>query len=156
MIIVCTQDPAVRNNTAGASAWGAFKLLTTGSSQSSATAQLNTAIVQLGQHEALCLSAHGNNTEIGDPDPSGWTWTTSQIASSLQQQLPLGYDGAILISACASNIVNFSANLAQELRNNGWRLGLWIYGYNKALGSSETYPDPAKLDKNVSLQGTKV
>lgn len=113
MIIVCTQDPAVRNNQSGAANWGAFNLLNPGG-QPGATVQLGGFLAQLGQNEALCLSAHGNNDEIGDPAPPGWEWDVSDIATLLVTNTPGGYAGPILIHACATSIVNFSANLAQE------------------------------------------
>jgi len=155
MIIVCTQDPVIRANQAGAAPWGAFNLLAPGG-QPAATVQMRGFVGQLGVAEPLCLSAHGNNEEIGDEDPAGWGWTLQDIASILNTRLPQGYNGDILISACATNVVNFSANLAQVMRNNGWRIGLWIWGYNTPLPSNASYPNPNMLSINVSLQGTQV
>lgn len=155
MIIVCTQDNDVRNNQAGTAPWGPFNLLNNGG-QPGATVQMRGFIRQVTVAEALCLSAHGNNTEIGDEESIGWVWSAADIANLLNENLPAGYSGKILISACATNVVNFSANLAQALRDQGWRIGLWIYGYNTATPAGGTYPNPGTLDQNLSLQGTQV
>lgn len=155
MIIVCTQDAAVRNNTNGAAGWGVLNLLSSGG-QPGATAQLGGFAARVGTNEALCLSAHGNNAEIGDAGPRGWVWNADDIARILQGALPVGYNAPILISACATNVVNFSAALAHAFRVQRWRGGLFIYGYNTALGATASYPNSANLDANVSLQPTRV
>jgi len=155
MIIVCTQDPAVIANQNGAPYWGAFNVVPTDQQgQEPDNAQFAQWIGALGVGEALALSAHGSNTELGNAAAGSWTWTVEAIAALLSDA-PNGYTGPILIHACATDIVNFSANLAQALRNNGI-LAHWIYGYNRAVGTNEDYPDPTELDKIVALQGTKV
>jgi hypothetical protein len=154
MIIVCTQDPNVAGNLNGAAAWGAFNVLPAGP-QAGANAAFAVALGALGAAEALALSAHGSNTELGDAQ-GGWDWDYDDIATLLVANAPAGYAGPILIHACATSVVNFSANLAQALRNQPALLNVWIYGYNRAVGAAESYPAPGGLSRDVSLQGTKV
>ncbi|MBV9772327.1 MAG: hypothetical protein JO040_00155 [Gemmatimonadetes bacterium] len=123
-------------------------------SQQEATLVLTQTLKRLGATEPLCFSAHGNDLEIGDADDH-WTWTYGDIAGMLENGTP-GYKGSILIHACASQIVNFSSNLAVALENLSALNGTWAYGYNRPLASNAAFPPPDKLAQQVDLQGTQV
>lgn len=157
MLIVCTQDPAVRNwaNTpnSGAGQWGDTVLLC--GSQEEATAMLGAMFGRLGKQEPLCLSAHGNDTEIGDEDEQGWTWTTTDIAK-LFKIYNRDYNGPFLISACAKTVANFSAGLAVAMQHEKTCDELWVYGYNRPVDIEERFPDPERLSQRLDLQGTQV
>lgn len=159
MLIVCTQDNRIieftRSLESGAARWGQLVELSPGK-QRQATAELKAALARVGQTEDLCLSAHGNDTEIGDEDEHGWTWTVSEIAGFLAENLPKGYSGRILIRACTDTIASFAANLAVELERRRQLNGVWIYGYIKQLAIKTQYPDPKNLDKDVELSPHQV
>jgi hypothetical protein len=161
MIIVCAQDPAIQavamNPGSGASAWGNVYIL--GGTQRSASSQFGGALRLLERYEPLCLSAHGNDTEIGDGDEVArpWTWTTTDVAALLNTYAPHNYAGPILISACANTVANFSAGLALALDGAAQYMnGIWIYGYNIAVATNTTFPNPNGLSMNVELQGSRV
>ncbi len=159
MLIVCTQDNRIidftRTPESGAARWRQLVELSPGG-QRQATAELKVALARVEQTEDLCLSAHGNDTEIGDEDEHGWTWTVSEIAGLLAENLPQGYSGRILIRACTDTIASFAANLAVELERRKRLNGVWIYGYIKHLAIKTQYPDPKNLDKDVELSPHQV
>jgi hypothetical protein len=157
---VCTKDADIRkwaeNPGSGGSAWGSVVVIPPGLNQDDATRFLVETLEGLDPAEAVCLTAHGNDDEIGD-DGTGhndWVWTCETLAlvlaSAKKRTAPL------LIRACASKVVNFSSQLAGSLRSMGAQKGLWCYGYRIAVEVSDHYPAPAGLDKNVDLQGTLV
>ncbi|WP_420127577.1 hypothetical protein [Longimicrobium sp.] len=158
MLIVCTTDRTIvrtaQDARSGAPAWGQLVVVDPELSQEGATDVIEAALGALGAADPLCFSAHGNNEEIGDEDDH-WTWTYRQIGELLARQAPR-YAGKILIHACASQIVNFSSNLAVTLERQGVLAGTWIYGYNRALPADAPFPRPDQLDRQVDLQGTRV
>ena len=161
MLIVCTQDPTIiawtQSQASNSAAWGNVKYITVGQNQAAATLQFERYISLLAANEPLCLSAHGNDTEIGDAASGGanWGWTATQIAAMLNAGAA-GNQGPILTSVCSKNISNFSANLAVTLKQLGAMHGVWIYGYNRATSTTQPYPSPSTLSKQVDLQGTQV
>jgi hypothetical protein len=159
MMIVCTKDPAVvdwaNNPDSGSRLWNAVKVIPPAANQDEASAFLGEKLKNI--NEPLCLFAHGNDEEIGDPggEKNDWSWTTDAIAKLLQDKAP-NYRGPILIQACAERISNFSTGLALALGKLGALRGAWIYGYNRPVPIRKTFPDPAKLGSQVDLQGTQV
>lgn len=162
MIIVCTKDGAVvnwtNNNQSGANLWGNAFAINPMANQDQATQMLCNALAFLGLNEPLCLTAHGNDIEMGDPGngPYDWTWNVNLIAGCLAVSVPAGYTGPILIRICANQITNFSARLAVSLQNGQALNGVWIYGYNRAVPMQQAFPNPANLANQVDLQGTQV
>jgi len=158
MLIVCTQDAEIRRWTndreSGSARWSPVSLISDNLNQNGATRDLQSLLNVLGRTEVLCLSAHGNDTEIGDEDDEGWTWTTTDIAAMLARNPK--HQGPILIHACSRSIANFAAGLAVELEKIRALNGVWIYGYNKPVPRKAKYPDPNTLDKQAELQGTRV
>jgi hypothetical protein len=163
MMIVCTKDPAVvgwaTNPDSGSEQWHAVAVIPPTSNQAQASRFLadTLATLDLNVNEPLCLFAHGNDDEIGDPGGglNDWSWTTDAIAKLLQDRAPR-YRGPILIQACADRISNFSAGLAVALGRLGALRGVWIYGYNRPVPIKKTFPAPASLGSQVDLQGTQV
>jgi hypothetical protein len=156
MFIVCTQDRRIRDwavdPASHSGAWGEVRMLPIGGFPR-ADERLR-RLVESVTDEPLCLAAHGNDDEIGD-EHRGWGWSY-QVLASMFVSRTTPYGGPILIWACAKNVVNFSANLAVELGRCHVMAGVWIYGYNRAVGIGTVFPDPHKLDKSVALQGTRV
>ena len=159
MLIVCTRDNEIRDTAqeplSDAKLWGTVTLLPSGTKPAANRAFVE-ALKTLRRDEPLCLSAHGNDEEIGDETAKGWGWDSQAIAALLAEHAPRGWTGPILIHACAKQVSNFSAHLAVALDTAKAFDGLWCYGYNKAVPSASGYPDPAKLDKKPDLQGTRV
>jgi hypothetical protein len=128
--------------------------------QEEATISFEALLQELAINQSpLCISAHGNNTEIGDDGETpatDWGWTTAQVAGLLKGNLPAGYEGPILIHACATSVANFSAGLAVELEKIAGLCGIWVYGYNTALPREAGFPNVQLLDQQVNLQATKV
>lgn len=162
MLIVCTKDPNIiawtQDTQSGANQWGKIIVIDVFFNQVLATQALADALQQLKKNEPLCLSAHGNDDEIGDEGsgPNDWSWNRSDIATLLRNNAPQEYSGPILISACADKVSNFSGGLAVELQKIKALNGVWIYGYNKPVGIAQKYPGPNNLAKQVDLQGTQV
>jgi hypothetical protein len=158
MLIVCTQDQIIRTTAddpnSGSPAWAPVILLNEGS-QPSATAQFEGGLRALTIGSPLALSAHGNDCEIGDADLEGWGWSVRDVARMLDRCAPDGWLGPLLIHACATTIVNFSARLAVRLGDSRFR-GMWCYGYNRPLGSTAGFPPPSSLGDQADLQGTQV
>lgn len=160
MLIVCTKDPVVvraaQDPQSGAGRWGALVIIDPRYNQAQATAAFERSL--RGLDEPLCISAHGNDEEIGDEGTGAgdWGWSRRQVALMLQDRLPARYAGPILIHACAESVSNFSAGLAYELGRVQALNGVWVYGYNRALPSDAGFPDPGNLDRNRELQGTQV
>lgn len=159
MLIVCTQDNRIidftRSVESGAARWGELVELPHGR-QRQATLAFKSALGRVGETEDLCLSAHGNDDELGDEDIDGWTWTATQVAEFLADKLPNGYRGRILIRACTDTVASFAAHLAVELERRQGLYGVWIYGYVKHLAIKTQYPDPKNLDKDVELSAYQV
>jgi Virulence factor Evf len=162
MLIVCTKDRSIiawaKYSSSGANLWGTIITIDPNFTQDVASSELFGALQKLGVNEPLCLSAHGNDYEIGDEgsNPLDWSWSTANIANMLDQATLQGYSGSILISACAKQLSNFSARLVVELEKIQALNGVWIYGYNKPVGIEQQYPDPTSLARQVDLQGTQV
>jgi hypothetical protein len=158
MLIVCTQDPVVRNTATqagkGGAAWAPVRLIPLGT-QAAADGVFAEVLGELEAGDALCLSAHGNDTELGDA-VGGWTWSTAEIAELIQEHAPAEWGGPILIHACAESVADFAAGLAVALEMRGVFDGLWCYGYNRAVPADEGFPPPEGLDRRVDLQGTRV
>jgi hypothetical protein len=161
MLIVCTQDPVVRNwaqnPLSGSNDWGAVIALPAGPQQNATQAFLN-ALGRLGRNEPLCLSAHGNDLEIGDEgdQPNDWGWNAHDVAELLRLSVPNHYRGPILCSVCSETVANFSAGLAVALETARALNGVWIYGYNRPVDSNAHFPAPNELARKVDLQGTQV
>jgi hypothetical protein len=161
MLIVCTQDEVVRNwaqnPLSGSNDWGAVIALPAGPQQNASQAFLN-ALRALDRNEPLCLSAHGNDTEIGDSGhgPNDWGWDTEDIAELLRLSVPNHYSGPVLCSVCSETVANFSAGLVVALERARALNGVWIYGYNRPVPSNAHFPAPNELDRKVDLQGTQV
>lgn len=163
MLIVCTPDDDIvqtaLNPNSGSGAWGEVIVLNPNLNLNQATAGIAQALNQLQNGEPLCFSAHGSNEEIGDAD---WRWSFRDIAGLLVQNTNGYRNGLILIHACASQIVNFSAHLAVEL--DDWNAqhdrddlaGTWIYGYNHAVPVNARFPRPELVGQQADLQGTMV
>jgi hypothetical protein len=160
MLIVATQDVVIRATAqdpgSGAAAWGATVLLPIGG-QGGADAAFAAALAQLNpMGEPLCLSAHGNDEEIGDADAPGWGWDSADIANLLVANAPGGWLGPVLIHACAEQVSNFSAHLAVALDEAQAFNQMWCYGYNRPVPDNSGFPDPGTLGNQVDLQGTQV
>ncbi len=162
MLIVCTKDNSIiawtQNIKSDGNAWSSNKYISIIATQAQANHSLSGFLANVQPSEPLCFSAHGSNKEIGDSGsgPNEWTWKVSDLAALMYGNLPANYKGNVLIHTCATSVVNFSANLAASLSNLKVFKGIWIYGYNRAVGLQESYPSPTTLDKNVSLQLTQV
>ncbi len=161
MLIVCTQDPAIaswaQNPKSNSGSWQNVFCLTAGQNQTQATNQLKGHLANLSQTEPLCLSAHGNDTEIGDEGSglSDWGWTTADIAQYLADKCPKN-KGPMLMSVCCKTVANFSAGLATKLGKIPALKGVWIYGYNKSVPVTQTFTAPSQMGNMVDLQGTQV
>lgn len=162
MLIICTIDPDIvrhaQQPNSGADRWSRLLILDPSSTQQQATASLAAALRSLGSQEPLCLSAHGNDFEIGGSghDGDNWGWSRETIADLLRQNAPVNYSGPVLIRACAEHVSNFSAGLAVQLQMSGALNGIWIYGFNRPLPVDATYPRPELMGQSVELQGTQV
>lgn len=159
MLIVLTQDQKIVawciNAESGAAQWGQLAVVNEGGAPG-ATVLLKRCLAHVGANENLCITGHGNDTEVGDAEMSGkqsWTWSVSEFADLLASNLPQHYGGTILMEVCAESMTSFAANLAEALRQKGKLKDVWIYGYTKAVAVTHTFPDPAKLAKNVELSG---
>lgn len=160
MLIVCTQDQtivaAAQDPNKGGAAWAPLAVLTPGS-QPPATAQFAGALRHLGAGaQPLCLSAHGNDTEMGDEGQQGWGWSVGDVANMLVANADPRWTGPVLIHACAKTVANFSAGLAVQLGLRQRFAGLWCYGYNRPVPSDSGFPDPSTLGSQTALQGTQV
>ncbi|WP_265520313.1 hypothetical protein [Oerskovia flava] len=158
MLIVCTQDTRIRTSTAdpssGSSAWGDVVELPVGAQ---VHADQGFAHALAGLTDPLCLSAHGNDTELGDADsrPQDWEWSVDQIGDLLTR-VPPGYADPILVHACAEQISNFAARLALALAQRRVLDGVWVYGYNRPVPADASYPPPVGLERRADLQWTQV
>ncbi len=108
MLVVCTQDDdireAVEEHGSGADAWGEVVLLPKGSRAAAERALVAALATARGP---VCLSAHGNDEEIGDEGNGAddWGWGRRQVARLLAR-VP-GPVGPVLVHACAENVSNF-------------------------------------------------
>ena len=157
MLVVCTQDDdireAVEEHGSGADAWGEVVLLPKGSRAAAERALVAALATARGP---VCLSAHGNDEEIGDEGHGAddWGWNRRQVARLLAR-VP-GPVGPVLVHACAENVSNFSAGLALALQEERALEGVWVYGYNRPVPADARYPRPDVLSTQVDLQGTQV
>lgn len=157
MLVVCTQDDdireAVEEHGSGADAWGEVVLLPKGSRAVAERALVAALATARGP---VCLSAHGNDEEIGDEGNGAddWGWNRRQVARLLAR-VP-GPVGPVLVHACAENVSNFSAGLALALEEERALEGVWVYGYNRPVPATAGYPPPDALSRQVDLQGTQV
>ncbi|QDT45893.1 hypothetical protein Pan241w_60210 [Gimesia alba] len=157
MLIVLTQDQAVidwvndpRSNSA---AWGTVEILNQGGNPA-ATVAMRALLRQIRVGEVLCITGHGNDSEVGDANlngPASWSWNVSQLADLLIANLPAGYTGPILMEVCADSMTSFAAALCVELERRGELIGLTIYGYTRAVSITHSFPSPDGLDHNVEL-----
>lgn len=158
MLIVCTKDKTIREAATdpekGGTAWDPVGLLPLGTRRA-ARVQMTAALQQLPANQPLCLSAHGNDTELGD-EHRGWRWTTGDVARLLAANVASNWLGPVLIHACADTVANFSAGLAFDLGELRHFNGLWCFGYNRALPSDAGFPAPRSLDRRLDLQATRV
>jgi hypothetical protein len=160
MLIVCTKDPILvrtaQDPRSGAGQWGTLVIINPRFNQAQATDAIADAL--RGRNEPVCFAAHGNDYEIGDPGsgPNDWSWTRAQLALILQNAYPNRFGGPILIHACAENVSNFSAGLVVALETIRALAGVWIYGYQKAVPVTSGFPNPATMDRNRELYGTRV
>lgn len=163
MLIVCTKDQSIvqwaQNQNSGSNKWNVVAVIPPGSTQPEASEFLaNTlATLNLNTTEPLCLFAHGNDSEIGDPGsgPNDWLWTAEDITNIFKERA-LKFRGSILIQACAQNVANFSAALTINLENKKILTGVWVYGYNLPVDVEKRFPNPTLLSQQVDLQGTQV
>jgi virulence factor Evf-like protein len=158
MIIVCTRDARVRNwaldPNSGAGPWGKVELLSEHASQLEASTQLQNLIRDLDPAEPVCLSAHGNNTSIGD-EVGGWTWTVPQLANLLAD-VPTR-TGPLLISACGEGSpAGIQSALALALEGLKKQKGLWIYTYVDAVPIRVKFPNPHTMDNEGDLTFAQV
>jgi hypothetical protein len=158
MLIACTQDNVIRTAATtpakGGGPWGPIVLLPLGP-QAAATAAFAHALREMPAGRPLCLTAHGNDIEIGDFE-GGWGWTTGQIADLLRTNAPPAWRGPILVHACAETVADFAAGLAVAIEMRQVFAGLWCYGYNRDVPSDAGFPPTEGLDRRVDLQGTRV
>lgn len=159
MLIALTQDQSILNwcndPRSGAALWGQLKPVNGGGAPT-ATVLLKSLLAQVGKGDPLCITGHGNDTEVGDAQSSGkqsWSWSASELADLLANNLPKDYSGNILMEVCSNSMTSFAANLAQALRQKPAFKNVWIYGYAKSVSVTHIFPDPSKLDKNVELSG---
>jgi hypothetical protein len=161
MLIVCTHDAIIvqtaQDPHSGSAMWGELVILDPRFNQAQATAAMTAALRRVRVDEPVCFSAHGNDDVIGDGyGPTDWLWSRGELALILQDAMPRGFAGPILIHACAQQVSNFSAGLAVALERIRALAGVWIYGYQKAVPITASYPDPYRMDRNAELYGTQV
>lgn len=86
--------------------------------------------------EDLCITAHGNDQEIGDEEngPDDWGFSVAFIANMLVNNLPNGYRGNVFISACMNTISNFSVRVRLLLDQNRALMNTSIVGNNRPVG----------------------
>jgi hypothetical protein len=109
---------------------------------------------QVAATENLCITGHGNDTDVGDADTHGaqsWSWSASDIADMLISNLPKDFSGNILMEVCSDTMTSFAANLVQALNAKNGLKGVWIYGYTKGVSVTHPFPAPGALAKNVEL-----
>lgn len=156
MLIVCTQDKAIRdvatNPKKGGQAWAPVELLPTGLQPDARFAEI---LQSLPVNKPLCLAAHGNDKEIGDP-VGGWSWSTKRIAALLARNVNPTWNGLILIYACAKTVANFSAGLTVALEEVPCFRGLWCFGFNRAITTDYGFPPPVGMESSPLLQGAEV
>lgn len=156
MLIVCTQDQAIRevatNPAKGGQAWAPVELLPPGIQPDAKFAEI---LRNLPVNQPLCLAAHGNDTEIGD-EVGGWSWSTRRMAALLAKNVNYTWRGPVLIYACAKTVANFSAGLVVALQEVPAFRGLWCYGFNRAITTAYGFPDPANMDGSPLLQAAEV
>jgi hypothetical protein len=159
MLIVITRDQAVMDWVSSpnshAAAWAPAKQLSAGD-RSEADKQLAT-LLKLKVAAPLCLTGHGNSTEVGDVgDKRGdWGWKVPELAALLGGLVD-GYVGPILMEVCANSKTSFASNLVAELIAIKKLKDVWIYGYKGGVDVTHPFPDPATLDDNRELTGQRV
>lgn len=160
MLIVITKDQEIMewasSPESGAGAWGSLKQLSAGT-QRTANPRLLEFLSGVAQDEPLCITGHGNDTEVGD-EGSGrpnWTWTHADLASLLGALVD-DYRGPILMEVCANTVSDFAAHLVESLERGRLLTGVWVYGYNKSISTRHPFPNPNNLARNVELYGKLV
>ena len=160
MLIVITKDQEIMewasSPESGAGAWGSLKQLSAGT-QRTADAQLLEFLSGVAKDEPLCITGHGNDTEVGD-EGSGrpnWTWTHDHLASLLGELVD-AYRGPVLMEVCAEKVTDFAAHLVLSLESKRLLKGVWVYGYNKSISTRHPFPKPESLARNVELYGKLV
>ncbi|QQE79754.1 hypothetical protein [Alicyclobacillus sp. SO9] len=160
MLIVITRDEDVMewasSPESGADAWGSIRQLSAGT-QSDANREMRLLLSQVQSGEPLCITGHGNDTEVGDEGshPADWTWTHSQLAALLAE-LGEDYIAPILMEVCAETVTDFAAHLVLSLEKRNALAGVWVYGYNKSISIRHPFPKPVSLDKNLELYAKQV
>src|SRR4051812_25816350 len=112
MLIVLTQDQKILNwchdAKSAAAQWGQLNAVNSGGAPA-ATTQLKRFLSQVRANENLCVTGHGNDTEVGDEETSGkqsWNWSASEFADLLACNLPQNYGGTILMEVCADTMTS--------------------------------------------------
>ncbi len=160
MLIVITRDKDIMNwvesSKSGSENWIRVKQLSAGT-QREVTQQMVQLLKLVKTEEPLCITGHGNDTEVGDEgsDPADWTWSNDQLAQ-LFGGLVDGYEGPVLMEVCADSVTDFATNLVLSLEKIKKLNGIWVYGYNKSISAYHPFPSPDKLDKNVELYAKQV
>lgn len=158
MIIACTHDLTIRASLSlpSAAAWGTVILLGSDDSQVAATAQLTQSLGNMVAGEPLCVAAHQNSTDFGDAD-GVWSWSPTDFALVLQQGVPKGFTGPLLIYAVSPEVATFASDLVAALRSAGALCGVTVYGFKKAITVETTpYPSPQQLSTDADLTGIVV
>jgi hypothetical protein len=159
MLIVITRDQGIMKWAAtaesGAAAWGSLKQLSAGT-QTEADTQMQQLLKLVKSDEPLCITGHGDDTEVGDEgsNPGDWTWTHGHLAALLGGLVD--FKAPILMEVCAESVTDFAAHLAASLEKIKKLKGVWIYGYNKSVDVKHKFPPPSGLDKNVELYAKQV
>lgn len=162
MLIVVTHDKKIRNwvdnEQSGANAWGKIEQLSSRDRKPhDALAALLKGVVK---NEALCVTGHGNDAEIGDEDTGrgAWEWTAAQLATALAENLPADYQAPILIESCGQPTRSFVGNLAVALEKLEKLNKVWIFGYDKGIDEDHKIPPPdlSALGKSAELHGAQV
>jgi len=165
MLIVCTQDKEIRRADVQTKSWGTVTVLPAGG-QEKASEVFKRTLMTLRNGEPLCISAHGNDSEIGDSSPEMWRWSYQAVALMLSEPIKKNaIPSAIFISACGRSVANFSTQLVVELgkllyTDDSALPNVWVYGYNNDISSAQQIPSPDQLDEllrtDFGLQVTNI
>ncbi len=162
MLIVVTHDKKIRDwvndEKSGASAWNNVEQLSL--RERHPDAALAELLKGVGDKEALCVTGHGNDEEIGDEDSEkgAWEWTAEKLAKTLAANLPENYQAPILIDSCGEANKSFVGKLALGLQELKKLNGIWIFGYDKKIDGDHKFPPPDlnALHKLKELHGVQV
>lgn len=162
MLILCTRDPLIirtaQNPLSGSGPWGRLVMLDARYNRARATAALDAALRTVGRDEPVCFSAHACDGELGDlgAGRTDWRWRPELLALVIQNAMPPGYSGPLLIHTSGDTASRFAADLAVALAQLGALDSVWIHGYRRGLASNAGYPDPNGLDRNADLFAIQV